>query len=151
MFPPKRPFLPSTKDQSSESRAMRDRYPLVNNSDRVTLQGKGNNFQFEFPRMKLPSTAIFLEGVKGKQRPFGLQFCAPHGRTFVWHFRWIGLIDGENAPHSPFASVSVCDVRDLRHGSRAYFEIKTSKRNSAWSACISSFVNILTFMAFTFD
>ena len=83
--------------------------------------------------MKLPSTAIFREGVKGKQRPFGLQLCAPHGRTFAWHFRegvkgkqqpsglqlcaphgrtfaWhfrCGPIDGENTPHSPFASV-VC-------------------------------------------
>ena len=35
---------------------------------------------------------------------------------------------------------SVCDVRDLRHGSRAYFEIKTSRRNSAWWACVSSFL-----------
>ena len=76
--------------------------------------------------MKLPSTAIFREGVKGKQGPFGLQFCASHGRTFAWHFR-CGPIDGENAPHSPFASGSVCDVRDLRHGSRAYFEIKQTK------------------------
>ena len=31
-FHPKRPFLPFTKDQPSESRAMRDRYPLVKNS-----------------------------------------------------------------------------------------------------------------------
>ena len=31
-FHPKRPFLPSTKDQPSESRAMRDRYPLVKDS-----------------------------------------------------------------------------------------------------------------------
>ena len=60
--------------------------------------------------MKLPSTAIFREGVKGKQRPFGLQLCASYGRTFAWHFR-CGPIDGEDAPHSPFASVSVCDVR----------------------------------------
>ena len=80
--------------------------------------------------MKLPSTAVFREGVKGKQRPFGLQLCASHGRTFAWNF-CCGVIDGENAPHSPFASVSVCDVRDLRHGSRAFFEIKTSRRNSA--------------------
>ena len=80
------------------------------------------------PRMKLPSTAVFWKGVKGKQRPFDLQLCASHGRTFAWHFR-CGLIDGENAPHSPFASVSVCDLRVLRHGngSRAYFEIKTSR------------------------
>ena len=56
--------------------------------------------------MKLPSTAIFQEGVKGKQRPFGLQLCASHGRAFAWHFR-CGPIDGENAPHSPFTSVSV--------------------------------------------
>ena len=56
--------------------------------------------------MKLPSTAIFREGVKGKQGPFGLQLCASHGRTFAWHFR-SGVIDGENAPHSPFASVFV--------------------------------------------
>ena len=48
----------------------------------------------------------------------------------AWHFR-CSVIDGENAPHLPFASVSVCDVRDLRHGSWAYFEIKTSRRNSA--------------------
>ena len=67
--------------------------------------------------MKLPSTAIFWEGVKGKQRPFGLQLCVSHGRTFTWHFR-CGVIDGENAPNSPFASVYVCDIRDLRHGSR---------------------------------
>ena len=39
--------------------------------------------------------------------------------------------DCENTPHSPFASVSVCDIRDLHHGSRAYFEIKTSTRNLA--------------------
>ena len=87
--------------------------------------------------MKLPSTAIFREGVKGKQRPFRLQLCASHGRTFAWHFR-CGLIDGENAPHSP--QWSVCDVRDLRHRFRAYFEIKTSRWNSAWSAFISSFL-----------
>ena len=70
--------------------------------------------------MKLPSTAIFREGVKGKQRPFGLQLCASHGRTFTWHFR-CGLIDGENAPHSPFASVSVTSetyVTDLASISR---------------------------------
>ena len=51
--------------------------------------------------MKLPLTAIFREGVKGKQRPFGLQLCASHGCTFAWHFH-CGVIDGENAPHSPF-------------------------------------------------
>ena len=50
--------------------------------------------------MKLPSTAIFQEGVKRKKRSFGLQLCASHGRKFAWHFR-CGLIDGENAPHSP--------------------------------------------------
>ena len=61
--------------------------------------------------MKLPSTASFREGVKGKQQPFGLQLCTSHGRTFAWHFR-CGLIDGEDAPRSPFASVSVCDVRN---------------------------------------
>ena len=75
------------------------------------------NFQFESPRMKLPSTAIFREGVKGKQRPFGLQLCASHGHTFAWYFR-CGPTDGENAPHSPFASVSLCDVRDPRPISR---------------------------------
>ena len=90
--------------------------------------------------MNLSSTAIFREGVKGKQRPFGLQLCASHGRTFAWHFL-CGVIDSENAPQC----LSVCDVRHIRHGSRAYFEIKTSRRNSAWSACISSFVNMLTF------
>ena len=58
-------------------------------------------------------------------------FIKSHGRTLPWHFR-CGLIDVENAPHSPFASAPVCDVRDLRHGSRAYFEIKTSRQNSAW-------------------
>ena len=63
--------------------------------------------------MKLPSTAIFQEGVKGKQRPLGLQLCGSHGRTFVWHF-CCGLIDGENAPHLPFASVmSETYVTDL--------------------------------------
>ena len=60
--------------------------------------------QFPVRISKVPSTAIFREGVKGKQRPFGLQLCASHGRTFAWHFR-CGPIDGENAPHSPFASV----------------------------------------------
>ena len=68
--------------------------------------------------MKLPSTAIFREGVKGKQRPFGLQICAAHGRTFAWHFR-CGLIDGENAPHSPQWSVtSEIYVTDLARISR---------------------------------
>ena len=107
-FQPKRPFLPSTEDQPSESRAMRDRYPLVKKfmSVWVSTGRTWNNFQFESPRMKLPSTAIFRVGVKGKQRPFGLQLCASHGRTFAWHFR-CGPIHGENAPHTPFASV-VC-------------------------------------------
>ena len=50
--------------------------------------------------MKFPSTAIFREGVKEKKRPFGLQLCSSHGRTFAWHFH-CGLIDGENVPHSP--------------------------------------------------
>ena len=99
-------FLPSTKDQPSESRAMRDRYPLVHVCVGVHRVTDLEQFRFESPRMKLPSTAIFREGVKGKQRPFGLQLCASHGRTFAWHFR-CGPTDGENAPHSPFASV-VC-------------------------------------------
>ena len=33
--------------------------------------------------------------------------------------------------HWPFASAPGSDVRDLRHGSRAKFEMKTSRRNSA--------------------
>ena len=43
----------------------------------------------------------------------------------------LSAIDGENAPHWPFVSAPVSYVRDLRHGSRAYFEIKASRRNSA--------------------
>lgn len=62
--------------------------------------------------MKLPSTAIFWEGVKGKQQPFGLQLCT-HGCTFAWHF-CCGLIDGENAPQSLFVmSDSETYVTDL--------------------------------------
>ena len=69
--------------------------------------------------MKLPSTAIFREGVKGKQRPFGLQHCASHGRTFTWHFR-CGVVDGENEPHSPqcLFVTSETYVTDLARTSR---------------------------------
>ena len=72
--------------------------------------------------MKLPSTAIFRGGVKGKQRPFGLQLCASHGCIFAWHFRcgvirlsggfWVCLV------------LVFCDVIDLRRGSRTFFKIK---------------------------
>ena len=71
---------------------------------------------------------------------------AAHSRG-IFVVEWL-MVKTRLIRHSP--QWSVCDVRNLRHGSRAYFEIKTSRRNSAWSACISSFVNIFTFMVVTF-
>ena len=62
--------------------------------------------------MKLPSTAIFREGVKGKQRPFGLQLCASHGRTRCGIFVVDQLMVKTRLIRlSP--QWSLCDVRDL--------------------------------------
>ena len=49
-------------------------------------------FPVRISKDEAPSTAIFREGVK--EKPFGLQLCASHGRTFAWHFR-CGPINGE--------------------------------------------------------
>ena len=150
-FHPKRPFLPFSKDQPSESRVMRDRYPLVKKSCLCGCpQGNwlgtisSSNLQgWSFLRL-----LAFGKVWKENNNPLVCSSAHPTAARS----RGIFVVDRLMVKtrlirHSP--QWSVCDVRDLRQGSRAYFEIKTSRRNSAWSACISSFVNILTFMALT--
>ena len=137
---------------TSESQAMRDRYPLVNKSHLCGCpQGNrlGTISSSNLQGWSLLQLLSFGKVWKENNNPL---VCSSAHPTAA-HLHGIFVVDRLMVKtcltcHSP--QWSVCDVRDLCHGSRAYFEIKTSRRNSAWLACIYSFINILTFMAFTF-
>ena len=79
----------TTKDQPSESRAMRD--PLVKKNVCVGVHRVTDLEHFPVSVISKDEASLdcYLSGrcESGKQRPFGLQLCASHGRTFAWHFR----------------------------------------------------------------
>ena len=133
-----------TKDQRSESRAMRGRYPLVKKIICVGVHRVTDLQQFSVRISKdEASFDYYLSGRCERKTVIDRLVCSSAHPTAA-HLRGIFVVDQLMVKMrlirlSP--QWSVRDVRDLRHGSRAYFEIKTSRRNSA---CISSFVNILS-------
>ena len=141
----------------AKGRAMCDRYPLVKQKQNHVCVGVHRVTDLEqFPVRISKDEASFDCYLSGRCErrtttlwSAALRIPRPHIRRGIF----VGdrlMVKTRLIRHSP--QWSVCDVRDLCHGSRAYFEIKTSRQNSVGGSavCISSFVNILTFMALKF-